>query len=377
MITMGGVQMNPRQMELLIAAAVILSFTGCKKASEVSRAAYIVGPTNDIKKMGESERKEIPASVYNASVLIATQTADKKIKFCSGTLIAGNGLNNYRVLTNHHCFAKQDGDGKAIDELLPEACTNTRVYFGYYAGHTRETATTGCLADSIQTNFNGDLGIFTLSKNPPLPYLPLQLWDGETVPEGRKAYIVHYPDIAENLEAINPTAARLPVAAVTTQDCKVSGLFDPAEWDLDRTLPYSLRHTCDLIHGSSGSALVDAQTSTLIGVNWGGIKITYASGTRVDNVATRIDFIKAFLENRVESFETVLPNRRVTGGDNAVAGTTPNAQSDQAQSTSKKRKSICGVVNANDSNSPGILMFLVIAILPFALVTFASQRHKH
>jgi hypothetical protein len=218
--------------------------------------------------------------------------------------------------------------------------------------------------------------VFTVSENRPGPYLPLQLWEGETVPEGRKAYIVHYPDIPENLEAINPAAARLPVAAVTTQDCKVSGLFDPAEWDLDRTLPYSLRHTCDLIHGSSGSALVDAQTSTLIGVNWGGIKITYSSGTRVDNVATRIDFVKAFLENRVESFATVLPSRRVTGGDNAVSGTTPNAHSDQAQSN-KKRKSICGVVNAVGSHTPGILMLLFLGTLPFAVNAFATRRSKY
>lgn len=369
--------MNRRQMELLIVAAVAFSFTSCKKATDVSRAAYIVGPTNDIKKMGESERREIPASVYNASVLIATQTADKKIKFCSGTLIAGTGSNNHRILTNHHCFAKQDSEAKAINDLLPEACSNTRVYFGYYAGLTGETSTSGCLADSIQSNFNGDLAVFTLSENPPLPYLPLQLWDGETVPEGRKAYIVHYPDVAENLESTNPGAARLPVAAVTTQDCKVSGLFDPAEWDLDRTLPYSLRHTCDLIHGSSGSALVDAQTSTLIGVNWGGIKIAYASGTRVDNVATRIDFVKAFLENRVESFEMVLPSRQATGSDNAVAGTTPNAQSDQAQSSGKKRKSICGVVNAQKANSSWLLTMFLIAILPLAVNAFASRKRTY
>ncbi len=367
--------MNRRQMELLAAAAMVVVFTGCKKATEVSRAAYIVGPTNDIKKMGNSERKEIPASVYNASVLIATQTVDKKIKFCSGTLIAGaSETSNFRVLTNHHCFAKQDSEGKAINELLPEACGSTRIYFGYFAGNTSETTTTGCEKDSMQSNFNGDLAFFTLSQNPPAPYAPLQLWDGETVPEGRKAYIVHYPDVAENLEAAIPGAARLPVAAVTTQDCKVSGLFDPAEWDLDRTLPYSLRHTCDLIHGSSGSALVDAQTATLIGVNWGGIKITYASGTRIDNVATRIDFVKAFLDNRVDSFESLLPARRASNSDNAVAGTTPNTETDKTQSSSKKNKSICGVVSFQSTSSISFFLMLILAVVPLAASAFATLR---
>ena len=56
-------------------------------------------------------------------------------------------------------------------------------------------------------------------------------------------------------------------------DCKVIGPFDVSEWDLDRTLPFSLRHTCDLIHGSSGSGLIDAKTGKVLGVNWGGIKI--------------------------------------------------------------------------------------------------------
>ncbi len=369
--------MNRRQIELLASVAFLLFSVSCKKATEVSRAAYIVGPTNDIKKLGSSERKEIPASVYNASVLIATQTNDKKIKFCSGTLISGSAeTSNLRILTNHHCFAKQDGEGKATNELLAEACVNTRIYFGYFTGDTSVTITSGCEVGSLQSNFNGDLAVFTLQQNPPAPFGPLQLWDGEMVPEGRKAYIVHYPDIAENLEAANPAAARLPVAAVTSQDCKVSGLFDPAEWDLDRTLPYSLRHTCDLIHGSSGSALIDAQTSTLIGVNWGGIKITYATGTRVDNVATRIDFVKAFLENRVESFETVLPNRRVASSDNAVAGTTPSAESDQAGASQKKGKSVCGVVQGNHTKHMGLFFLIVLAVLPLLPSVYTAAKRK-
>jgi V8-like Glu-specific endopeptidase len=379
-LTNDGKFMKCRNGLLLSAAVFSLALPACKKAHEVNRTAYIVGPTNDIKKMGDSERREVPAGVYNASVLIATQLKDKKIKFCSGTLLAGAGVSEpNRILTNHHCFARQDGEGKAVDELIDEACTGTKVYFGYYAGEASAAASVPCQQGSLRTNFDGDLAVFNLAENPKPPHVPLQLWDGDSVPEGRKAYIVHYPDVSENLEPIAPGAARLPVAAVTIQDCKVAGPFDPAEWDLDRTLPYSIRHTCDLIHGSSGSALVDAQTSTMIGVNWGGIKITYDSGTRVDNVATRIDFVRAFLDNREGSYILAQKNRRVSGGDNAVAGTLPQDGSNKKESAAseRRRKSVCGAVSAlPDQAAQSSVLTLLFLILPFIVPVTVQLAKK-
>lgn len=372
--------MKCRNQVLLSAVFFSLTVPACKKAHEVNRSAYIVGPTNDIKKMGENERREVPAGVYNASVLIATQLKDKKIKFCSGTLIASAGpTENPRILTNHHCFAHQDAEGKAVNELISEACENTRVYFGYYSGEASSAASIGCQPDSLRTNFDGDLAVFTMEEHPKPPHSPLQLWDGDTVPEGRKAYIVHYPDVTENLEATAPGAARLPVAAVTTQDCKVAGPFDPSEWDLDRTLPFSIRHTCDLIHGSSGSALVDAQTSTMIGVNWGGIKITYDNETRVDNVATKIDFVRAFLDNREGNYIQSQKNRRVASGDNAVAGTLPQEGGSRKESaaSSRRRKSVCGTLSQESLPVPaaGVLTLLFLTA-PFIVVGISHNKNK-
>ena len=93
-------------------------------------------------------------------------------------------------------------------------------------------------------------------------------------------------------------------------------------------------------------------------------------------MATRIDFVKAFLENRVESFETLSPNRRGTGSDNAVAGTTPNVQSDKAQASKKKNKSVCGVVGSHESTATSFLLMLLLAALPLAVNVFSSRKSK-
>ena len=206
---------------------------------------------------------------------------------------------NYRVLSNHHCFAKTDADDQSTPELVPEACVQTKAYFGFLPGQTRSAVVSGCLPGSLRTNFEGDIAVFTLTVNPPIKHQPLALYGAADHGAGRRALIVHYPDVTAFLELPTDGGTRLPTAAATVDDCQVVGEFDVGEWTLDRTLPYSIRHTCDLIHGSSGSALIDVETGTILGVNWVGIKVNYDDTVRTDNVATKASYVNAFLSNQL------------------------------------------------------------------------------
>src|SRR5690606_36021161 len=93
---------------------------------------------------------------------------------------------------------------------------------------------------------------------------------------------------------------KLPAASITDNDCRTLGGFAVDEWNLDRTLPFSIKHTCDLLHGSSGSALVDIETEKILGVNWGGIKIQYGDKSETVNAATAAPYVIAFLTNKLE-----------------------------------------------------------------------------
>lgn len=359
---------------VLVGAIAFVGAVACKRQMvEVSTTAYIVGPTNDIRPALASGETEVPQTAVDAAVLVATRMQDKRIKFCSGTLVApAAGQTNYRVLTNHHCFAETGADGKATKALLLEACTFTTVYFGYLSGQAKDAEAVTCTAASLRTSFEGDLAVFTLSHNAAERYRPIALWDGEEAPEGRAAVIVHYPDIEAEAETPPEGGPRLPTAAVTVADCKVIGLFDVAEWSLDRTLPYSLRHSCDLIHGSSGSGLIDVATGKLLGVNWGGIKITYDSGVRTDNVATRASFARAFLEGSEASLVSATAEQKRTGrsvAQGSSQGSDANAQTKESAGKSMKKKA-CGVIEGAERNACVALLAL------FALPLIVAWRSR-
>jgi hypothetical protein len=345
----------------------ILAITACKKTGFTPNhnAGYIVGPTNDIYNEGSEGAvaiKELSTQAVNGTVLIATRLSDKRVKFCSGSLIAGeNNSDRYRVLTNHHCFAETGDDDKATRKTLPEACSQTKVYFGYFAGRTQDSVSLPCQAGTLRTNFEGDLAVFELAGVPPAIYKPLALWDGEEAPEGRPAAIVHYPDTEENMAVPPEGGPKLPTASVTVNDCRVLGLFAISEWDLDRTLPFSLRHSCDLIHGSSGSALIDVQTSTILGVNWGGIKISYEEGTRTDNVATRASYVAAFLNGTTDEAVKQAEGKR-HDADVAAANKDENF-GDKAKRAADSAKKSCGVVQGGVTTS--LLLLVAGLALPF------------
>lgn len=355
--------------------------SGCKRpAVEVGTTAYIVGPTNDIKPASGNDGSSDPGitpAVMNAAVLVATKLADKRVKFCSGTLVAPEaGQQTLRVLTNHHCFAVPGADGKATKALLVEACSFTTIYFGFLPGQAREAESVGCQAGSLRTNFEGDLAVFTLAHNPPDKYQPLALWSGEDAPVGRAAAIVHYPDVETQAETPPEGGPKLPTAAITVTDCRIQGAFATSEWDLDRTLPYSLRHSCDLIHGSSGSGLIDVLTGTVIGVNWGGIKITYDDGQRVDNVATKASFAQAFLDGRED--EVVRQTQAGVGQSGNLGSAGKNSDDGEKKSESfgsSVAKKACGTLSASAAEVGSRLPGYVLLLLPL-MVSLLSKRRR-
>ena len=344
-----------------------------KRLLETSTTAYIIGP-NDIKNLTEETKQKVPTQIVQAEVLLATRLASKKTKFCSGTLVdseaAGAPL---RILTNHHCFAETDADGKALKVLLREACTETKVYFGFESSPSSVAFESACVPGSLRTDFNGDLAVFQLTIRPPETHQPLKFFSGPDYGIGRRGLIVHHPDIEANAKQPPDGGVRLPTASVTLDDCKVIGLFEASEWDLDRTLPYSFRHSCDLIHGSSGSALIDAETGTILGVNWGGIKISQGSETRTENVATRADYAAAFLANNLDSFLKSGPKLRPRSEGLAEA-----AQEGGAEQGKKSHKNIvagltgrgCGTLGLEREHTSrlGSLILFLALVFPLGIM---------
>lgn len=370
---------SPKRHAAPLLVALLFLSTGiaaCKKVLDVRHnQAYIIGTTSDIHSVDRDTEAKIDPDVLHAAVLIATHLSTNSVKFCSGTLISGEmGGDNYRILSNHHCFARADADGKATTELMPEACTATTVYFGFLKGQTREALPIPCKEGSLRTNFDGDLSVFSLSKNPPDVYKPLQFWDGDESAEGRTALIVHYPDVEDDMAQPVDGGPKLPTAAATINDCKVLGLFAVSEWDLDRTLPYSLRHTCDLIHGSSGSGLIDAQTGKLLGVNWGGIKISLDSGVRTDNVATRARFAQAFLSNSVDDEIKLAAERRIGAQTRVSTRDDTGSFKNKSQAVSETVKKRCGVAGGPSLASLLVLCLTLLAPLARAAAAPAAVR---
>jgi len=345
-----------------------LAASGCKRAGvTVSRTAYILGPTNDILPVKGDTVQRISPDVLGASALIATHMADNRIKYCSGTLIAGaKDGDNERILTNHHCFAVTDANDKATADLLPEACTETHVYFGFLQGHISDVVELGCQADSLHTSFDGDVAVFTLDQNPPDGHKPIQLWTGDDAPEGRTALIVHYPDVDANLVVPPDGGAQLPTAAATLDNCKVVGNFPVNEWDLDRTLAFSLRHTCDLIHGSSGSGLIDAETGQLLGVNWGGIKISYDDGERTDNVATKASFVAAFLAGQTDTLIKAAGQQKQQNAADAQRQERATRKSSGVSFADGIKRKACGTIGVGEDGAAAFLLGLLGLVAPLA-----------
>ncbi len=342
------------------AAALLVGLVSCKKRPvEVSTTAYIIGPSNDILRFSESKEKKKHSNLLKSTTLIATKLSSGKVKFCSGVLIKKSHSDSGRILTNHHCFAVPGDDGKATTKLLPSACTETTVYFGFSANSNPKPFFTTCKKGSLKTDYQGDIATFELAELPPDDHLRLELMPNPPK-KGSKALILHYPDIKEHMARPPESRIKLPEAAITTENCEVVGSFPKSEWILDRTLEHSLRHTCDLIHGSSGSGLIDQNTKKLIGINWGGIKVSYTNKTRTDNVATSASYVSDFLDGKPQNVASSSQARNPKSSNSIVR----NEASPKENEEKEDPKIACGAVGHLNSSTISILWLLT----PFILV---------
>lgn len=357
--------------------AISSGLTACKKKPfTISTDAFILGSKSNIYVVGSGNQSQINPQVLNASVLIATRLKPNEVKFCSGTLIASDQPGgNLRVLTNHHCFATVDDEGLATSVLLPQACVSTKVYLGFSAGQTRSSTIAECLPGSLRTSFEGDLSVFRLASAVPAQFQPLAIADPNIQVAGRTAMIVHYPDVPEAMVEAPDGGPRLPLAQVTMDNCKVIGNFPIAHWQLDKSLPFSIKHTCDLTHGSSGSGLIDATTGQILGVNWGGIKINSQSGLETVNVATGANFVNAFLNFNTAKLEQSAATELAQASNEQSAKPKSSGVSLNTSGVMPK-KSGCGVI-ARTTDQQAQWPLLAVIVLPLLLlIPTAKSRSK-
>jgi hypothetical protein len=349
----------------------LLSLAACKQTSYVSTAGFILGPQSEIERLDNDKAGSEIKEIANSTVLIATKLSDDKRKFCSGTLIEGSAdqKDRLRVLTNFHCFAKTDERGEVLPEFLEESCQHTSVYLNFTYDNAAEVEDVPCMLNSLSGDYTGDIAVFTLAKAIDDNYKPLSFWkDDGTIP-GRDAFIIHHPDVKSNYIRVGKSGTQLPAASITENNCKTLPPFKRDEWPLDHTLPYSTPHTCDLIHGSSGSALLDKETGQILGVNWGGIEIKYKSKSELYNAATRANYVQAFLSGDLKAIQKKV-------ADSSSAGDNDASKKNKPLTDGTISKSICGVVSGGMGRGLlPLLWFLAPLGLAFARPKHGARRH--
>ena len=294
---------------------------GCANERIVVKKGTVVG-NDDIELYSDgfnlqgvnSATQQLISQVARSSVLIVTvvPTSGRKneLKFCSGSLISIGG--EPRILTNQHCFAKTASNDKDqnLDELLPQACFETRVYFDFKQP-VADAVVNRCQHGTLRTNYRADLAIFALEKPLPDGVRPLELWQGELKDlVGRKVFTIHHPGTEPSNTLLLPDIkAPAPAKMITVRNCLYLGGFSMETWDDRGGIPYQVRHTCDLLDGSSGSGLIDLQSGKLLGVNIGSVEMQVITSSKgkpevvnqtkyTYNVATLAEFVRHFLNDQ-------------------------------------------------------------------------------
>ena len=326
----------------------------CKKQVTISKVAYVIGDNNmEIINERDGYYNQYK-QIIDSSVVIVTNTPDGTAQYCSGVLV--NGKTSLRILTNHHCFAVKGSDGLATPQLISTACEETNVYFNVIEGSLGQITSASCVSGSLITDSRADIASFALNGTIPSNARPIPLYNS-TETAGRRALIIHHPVRDNNMRSIPSLGLRLPVSTITEQDCQVIGKFPKSEWAKLPVLSVSHRHTCDLVKGSSGSPLIDYETKSLIGVNWGGVKVQVGNNLRVDNAATTSEYVREFLS--------------YSGSPNYISGDIDVlVEQSKQQASAEQSKTACGNIGVNHSFSFSILAFL---LLPFGLSFYISR----
>ena len=361
---------GPKKLSMIL--FLLCCASSCKKGELLTyRPNYILGNANDIEPAGSNIAGDSESATYHRQIaLIATRVGKGQVKYCSAVLIEPQSSGQrYRLLTNHHCFAASGTDGQSIDQLLVAACSNTTAYFDFRPGNNQPEGSAGCYPGTLRSTYNGDLASFELSKAPPPGFTGAKLWEGAAYPENRLAEVLHYPDVAEFRQTVEGQAVPLPTLAITRMDCVVRGGFAPADWHLDRSLPMSVGHSCDLLQGSSGSALFDQATGQLLGINWGGITIVNTPGdpngeeqSTKENAATAAFYVKAFLNDKIGQTDELLARQQA---DSAHA-----ADASRTEAKGLRKVLACGVIEGsvavpnNEKSLTWWFILLPILLLP-------------
>lgn len=376
-------------MKRSILLATMICLAACKPSviSHLRTTAYIIGGKDNIRSM-ENRTPVDPASiaptedlikrVAETAVLIVTPLTTGETRFCSGNIY--KSANGPVVLTNRHCFAPDKEHSASSVGFDPWACEKTQIYRSFDLATAQPSIRTTCEKGSLRVNPKLDLAVFKLADGGIENGLELRATD-LTPGDRLRALIVHFPDIESQRIRMDITKfpgapATAPRMAVTFEDCNTAGYFKPEAYSVDPSLPYSIRHTCDMIKGSSGSTLVDASTGESLGVNWGGIKYGDTPTSESYNIATRAGLVTSFLAMPESDLDSLL----LALAEKPPEGLIGNGEADATTERSGKSRHLsvagCARISTHDENNYQITMDVGWLLLGAFIVLCAGRRRE-
>lgn len=364
-----------------------MCLAGCKPSliSHLRTTAYIIGGKDNIRRIEDrtpvdpaavAPTEDLIKRIAETAVLIVTPLTTGETRFCSGNIY--KSANGPVVLTNRHCFSPDKEHSASAVGFDPWACEKTQIYRGFDLATAQPSIKTTCEKGSLRVNPKLDLAVFKLADGAIENGLELRATDPAPA-ERLRALIVHFPDVESQRIRMDITKfpgapATAPRMAVTFEDCNTAGYFKPDAYSVDPSLPYAIRHTCDMIKGSSGSTLVDASTGESLGVNWGGIKFGDTPTSETYNIATRAGLVASFLampESDLDKFLLALAEKPPEG----LVG---NGEADATTERSSKSRHLsaagCARISTHDENNYKITMDAGWLLLGASLVLCISRR---